>query len=294
MRSAIVRSSWSPAFALPAVGPQPAPGPRHHTDRSDLRSPPLETTPARATRAEPPSVEPPKPPASHSRGTDRSAVQAGSPPISPTGACGKVKQQSPVLPPGPAASPSVYHAPGVARLVPRPSRTAAAVAGLAVATLVLAACGDDSTGDRAAATATTGDLAPNTAVVTVGTMRYQFEMTGLCLELFGVLRGTGYAPDDHRVVLNIDLPPRDWAAQGDRWEPPVIRVNDGVGGFDWHAGGPAADYLTAMGEITSAVNSYTSDGASAAGQATFFDLNAALAGATPRSVAGTFRLRCAW
>lgn len=146
-----------------------------------------------------------------------------------------------------------------------------------------------------------------TAVVTIGEKRYEFEMAGQgtttqCLTVFGVVGGSGRATDGSDVTLSIEILPEDWATNSiyEEFDPPSIRVDDDELVQDWRAGDADRfdfDESIAPRPGESQVGSYTNDGKSASGTATFLDMDALFQAAIgqadrPEPVEGTFEINC--
>jgi hypothetical protein len=194
-----------------------------------------------------------------------------------------------------------------------------------VLALVAAACGggDESSTDPTSAptsapsdsennTPTTGATTPppedggseaqgdNTAVVTIGTNRYEFDMTPGNVQrcdpdFFGAFWGIGVSSDGGEASLNLLLPP-----EGDPnfEDPPSVTVNDQANDLDWQADPEFVASYAQLEGIAIQVDSWTIDGNTASGAATFLDANAAYAfvGGTadaPELVQGTFEISCA-
>ncbi len=134
-----------------------------------------------------------------------------------------------------------------------------------------------------------GDLEDRRAVVTIGEDRYEFELTTLCLALFGNLAASGRSVDGRDIVLNIEVPPEGWETSDEEWDPPSIRIDDGENDIDWRAGDDIVREMLDPG--VSEVTSYSIDGKRASGTATFVDLYAAIRGEI-EPVEGTFDFNC--
>lgn len=87
--------------------------------------------------------------------------------------------------------------------------------------------------------------------------------------MFGALGVAGRATDGSDISVNADFPPEGWEDSAEDWEPPSIRVSDGEQDANWVAGG---DVATAYPEGTSQIDSFTSDGRIAVGEATFVNI----------------------
>ena len=146
-------------------------------------------------------------------------------------------------------------------------------------------------------------LNPGTASVTIGDKTYDFEMTGFlggqCVTLFGIVAGAGRATDGSDVTVSLSVPPPDYKDDPMYvdFDPPEITVDDDETEQKWEAGGEnlLGDNGPRPGE--SQVDSWTSDGKSASGTATFIDTTAlfrASAGLNdrPEPVKGTFEVNC--
>lgn len=154
---------------------------------------------------------------------------------------------------------------------------------------------------------TSSNIPVDTAVVTVGTKKYEFSTDDIfgidrCLTLFGVVAGNGEASDGSDVEINFDVPPVGYENQRgfEDYDPPSIEVEDKDTGQRWMAGGD----LSWLGEPPSPgesqIDSYTTQGGAASGTATFMDINAysdfvfrSGGGAErPEPVTGTFEVHC--
>jgi hypothetical protein len=140
-----------------------------------------------------------------------------------------------------------------------------------------------------------------TAVVTIGDEEFVAEMSQQCISLGGAI-GAIFTAADGAVEIEVDLSPEDWEtdAQGD-WEAPNIVVNDERGDtrVAWQTG--TAQY-TPGSEVEdedyagiAVIESYTVEGSSASGTATFIDgqgLVQARADGTPipEPVSGSFEV----
>lgn len=142
------------------------------------------------------------------------------------------------------------------------------------------------------------------ATVTIGDETWEFELSSrfaACIALGGAIGAVGPAADGTSVTVDISLPPEDWESQpaGD-WDAPSLRINDKATDRDWRAGGDImADVLAGVGasEDLSMVTSFSIDGSSASGTASFVEMRALqLAGASgealPDAVQGTFEVSC--
>ena len=154
-----------------------------------------------------------------------------------------------------------------------------------------------------ASSSSSTNIAPDTAVVTIGEKRYEFDMTSpfadTCLTLFGVVGGHGQSVDGSDVSIDIEIPPIGYQTRPgfEDFDPPNIEVDDDENDQEWTAGGDFSflPYRPADGE--SQVDSYTSDGKHAQGTATFIDMTALFRssvgqGERPQPVQGTFEILC--
>jgi len=147
--------------------------------------------------------------------------------------------------------------------------------------------GDDGNGDGGGGS---GGAAENRAVVTVGDEVYEFDLTDLCLAMFGNLAGSGPSVDGRDITINIEVPPEDWETSDEDWSPPSIRIDDGENDLDWRAGDEIVTGMVEPG--MSQVDSFTNDGTRASGTATFIELYAVMTGDDPDPVQGTFEFAC--
>lgn len=204
---------------------------------------------------------------------------------------------------------------------------------LAVAILTLAAaCSSDSSDDEPAATTTTAEGATTTAgddtttttaastddggdsgseasgdteyaIVTIGTETYEADMSGslaACIALGGAVGGVGQIIEPGSGTIDMTIPPEDWESSSEDWDPPSIRVDLGEDDngvpIDWRAGGEIVEsFPDLVGK--SQVDSFSVDGSTATGTATFIDFfQVQLAGSgqvdDPEPVEGTFEINC--
>ncbi len=151
-------------------------------------------------------------------------------------------------------------------------------------------------GDVATDAPPSSGLAENTAVVTIGDQRYEFDVTPTAVyrcdpDFFGAFWALGTDADNNSVELLI--PP-----EGDPnfEDAPYVNVGDQVLDLEWVAN---ADHeMAGVDPGGSQVDSSTVDGTHVTGTATFVDLNATYAfqggvGDKPESVTGTFEVLCA-
>ena len=150
------------------------------------------------------------------------------------------------------------------------------------------------------APAPSGDTV-NTGSVTIDDTTWEFDATPGALkrcdpDFFGAFWVIGESPDGDGVTIL--LPPTD---DPNFEDPPSVRVKVNDGGPDFTADPSileTGDYDTVISEGDSQVDSYTVDGNTASGTATFVDeqaIFAALGGAAddPEPVRGSFEVTCA-
>ena len=141
----------------------------------------------------------------------------------------------------------------------------------------------------------------NTGSVTIDDTTWEFDATPGALkrcdpDFFGAFWVIGESPDGDGVTIL--LPPPD---DPNFEDPPSVRVGVNDGGPDFTADPSILDtgnYDTVISEGDSQVDSYTVDGNTASGTATFVDeqeIFAALGGAAddPEPVRGSFEVTCA-
>ena len=148
-----------------------------------------------------------------------------------------------------------------------------------------------------------GSLSGQRATVTIDGTTYEADLSGnlaVCITMGGAIGGSGPITglDDGRI--DIDLPPADWETSGQDWAAPSVDLDLGE-----NADGIPVQ-LVAGGEViesfpeyagASGVDSYTIDGTSASGTATFIDLFQIQLSAggqvePPQPVQGTFEISC--
>lgn len=141
----------------------------------------------------------------------------------------------------------------------------------------------------------------NTGTVTIGDTTWEFDATPGTLkqcdpDFFGAFWVIGESPDGDGVTIL--LPPSD---DPNFEDPPSVRVGVNDGGPDFTADPSileTGNYDTVISEGDSQVDSFTVDGNTASGTATFVDeqaIFAALGGAAddPEPVRGSFEVTCA-
>lgn len=195
----------------------------------------------------------------------------------------------------------------------------ALVTTLAVGLVVLPACGDDSDSgddgggdaqqpvetaivdsDGGGAAEGSGDAS---AVVTVGDEEFVAEESDSCISAGGAIQGMFTAADGD-IEMEIELPPEDWETDTQsEWSPPKIVVVDerGDARLAWQTGTaqftPGSEVADEDYAGVAVVESYSVDGSSASGTATFIDdqgLVQARADGTPipEPVGGSFEVSC--
>lgn len=167
------------------------------------------------------------------------------------------------------------------------------------ATTTATAAGDDGGGD--AGSDASGDT--EYAIVTIGSETFEADMSGslaACIAIGGAVGGVGQIVEPGSGTIDMTIPPENWESSPDDWGPPSIRVDlgedeNGVP-IDWRAGG---DIVESMPDLVgkSQVDSFSIDGATATGTATFIDFfQVQLAGGgqvdDPEPVEGTFEINC--
>ncbi len=148
--------------------------------------------------------------------------------------------------------------------------------------------------DEATQPSSAGDsqVGSKTATVTIGDQTYEFNMLS-CIAVGGAVGGTGRATDGSDVSTEINLPPKDWETSSEDWDPPYIRVDDGVNEVDWRAGGDTAQLYPSIDESQTSVDSYANNGSVSQGSATFAETNSALpVGQKFEVVSGSFAINC--
>jgi hypothetical protein len=141
------------------------------------------------------------------------------------------------------------------------------------------------------------------AVVTIGDEEFVGEETRSCISLGGAVEGIFYAADGD-VEIEIEIPPEDWEEddQSD-WSPPSVVVTDERPDprVAWQSGTaqfmPGSEVEDEDYAGVAVVDSFTVDGSSASGSATYIDDQAlvqARADGTPipEPVGGSFEISC--
>jgi hypothetical protein len=163
--------------------------------------------------------------------------------------------------------------------------------------------GDDTTED-AAEPAPEASSGGQMLVVTIGDTTYEADLSTdftVCISMGGAVGAAGPIPGIDGGSINVDIPPEDYETSTDQgWEPPSVRVDlgedeNGVP-VSWRASPEVAEFWPEFAG-TSQVDSFTVDGASASGTATFIDdfgiqLFLAGQGDEPQPVQGTFAVSC--
>jgi hypothetical protein len=163
--------------------------------------------------------------------------------------------------------------------------------------------GDDTSEDTAepAPAASGGE---QMLVVTIGDTTYEADLSAdltVCISMGGAVGATGPIPGVDGGNVSIDIPPEDYeTSTDDGWEPPSVRVDlgedeNGVP-VDFRAGGEVVATFPDLAGM-SQVDSFSVDGTSASGTATFIDffqVQLAQGGSVdqPQSVQGTFAVSC--
>lgn len=129
--------------------------------------------------------------------------------------------------------------------------------------------------------------AQNTATVTIGDTTYEFENL-YCVTMGGALGASSVGGDP---TVDISLPPEGWETSGEDWSPPSVRVQGDDPYLDFMAGGDVAmadDRLTDRSQV----DSFSSDGYHATGDATFMDEQSFMLDAGTEPVTGSFEVTC--
>jgi hypothetical protein len=140
------------------------------------------------------------------------------------------------------------------------------------------------------------DIGPlNTAVVVIGTDRYEFSDVQCSIFAPRYIQAGNFGGDPE---VQIVLPPEGWESQGDTFEPPSVQVTIGdefAGGMLWLAGDNGSPTITPIAAGSSQIDSYdVPDGrpVKATGTATFIDLAAHRRGEDAAVLSGTFEVSC--
>lgn len=128
---------------------------------------------------------------------------------------------------------------------------------------------------------------PGTATVEVGDIKYEFDLSILCLSMFGAMGVAGEALDGSSVTVDADFPPEGWETSDEDWEPPSISIDDEERDVRWEAGGVATEMYP---EGSSQIDSFTADGRLAVGEATF--VNSYTIGENLQVETGRFEFHC--
>jgi len=142
------------------------------------------------------------------------------------------------------------------------------------------------------------------AAVVIDGIRYEADLSGslaTCISMGGAIGGSGPITGIEDGRIDVDLPPEDWQTLDQGWSAPSLEVDLG----EDESGRPIQ--LVAGGEMMemsfpdyldrSTVNSYTIDGSSATGTATFIDMFQIQLFQTgqvpePQAMQGTFEISC--
>lgn len=169
-------------------------------------------------------------------------------------------------------------------------------------TTTTAASGDD-TATTEGTEPPSGESGESRATVTIGDETYEADLSGsltVCISMGGAIGASGPIVGVDGSNLSIDIPPEDYETSGDDWDPPSIRVDLGEDAegvpIDWRAGG---DIVMGYPELEgkSQVDSFSVDGSSASGTATFIDFFQFQLFQTgqvdePQPVTGSFSVEC--
>ena len=135
-----------------------------------------------------------------------------------------------------------------------------------------------STGIGAGAIATTNEMNdgeakasfygshPGTGTVEIGEVRYEFNLSVMCLSMIGAMGVAGQALDGSDATVDADFPPPGWKDSATDWDPPSISIEDDDRQIRWQAGGVVAGTYP---EGSSQIDSFTTEGRLAVGEATF-------------------------
>ena len=139
-------------------------------------------------------------------------------------------------------------------------------------------------------------LGENTAIVTIGDQRYEFDVTPGSIQrcdanFFGAFWALGQDADGNGIELLI---PPDGDPNFE--DAPYVNVGDNVLDIEWIAN--SDEEMAGVDPGESQVDSSVVDGTYISGTATFVDLNASYAfqggvGDEPQAVTGTFEVLCA-
>ena len=132
----------------------------------------------------------------------------------------------------------------------------------------------------------------NTAVVTIGTERYEFSDIRCDIFTAGYIQAGNYGADPEVVIV---LPPPGWEAQGDVFSPPSVQVSLGSGLDEqvWFAGDDPP-VVTSIPDGSTQLDYNVPEGrpVTATGTGTFVDVQAINFGREWSGVAGSFEVTC--
>lgn len=129
---------------------------------------------------------------------------------------------------------------------------------------------------------------PGTGTVEIGDVKYDFDLSILCLSMFGAMGVAGVAADGSEVQVSADFPPPGWETSDEDWDPPVVDVDDDERDIRWEAGASVAEFYD--GEGVGEITSFTADGRVAVGEANF--VNSYSGFENPTVVQGRFEFAC--
>jgi len=132
----------------------------------------------------------------------------------------------------------------------------------------------------------------NTAVVTIGSDRYEFTDVKCSILTTQYIQAGNYGGDPEVVIV---LPPDGWEAQGDVFSPPEVTVTIGSGAEQqvWFAGDePQVVKPLPAGSTSLDYNVPEGRPVTATGTGMFVDIAAANFGKEWSSVAGSFEVSC--
>ncbi len=162
----------------------------------------------------------------------------------------------------------------------------------------------DGAAEEAAEPAPEASAGEKKLVVTIGGETYEADLSAdltVCISMGGAIGAAGPIPGIDGGTIDVDIPIEDYEASADEgWEPPSVRVDlgedeNGVP-VDFRAGGDIVDSFPDLAG-KSQVDSFSVDGTSASGTATFIDVfqvQLAQGGQVeePQPMPGTFEVSC--
>lgn len=162
---------------------------------------------------------------------------------------------------------------------------------------------DDAASDDGASDDGSGGAGVEYATVTLDGVTYESDLSAslaVCVAMGGAVGGAGPITGLDDGSVDLTIPPEDWETSTQEWDAPYIRLDLGEDEsgtpVDWRAGGDIIEQTEGL-DGKSQVDSFTIDGTTATGSATFIDffqwqLYQGGQIEEPEPVVGTFEVSC--